>query len=110
MGGDGLRRDGIRRRSAARRRGNAGSALCRTHGARLAALQASCTDVRRCRLCVVAVAHRAVPAVHMAPADAGRPVMGDRRATGTFEVTMEPQGAPDTAAGTSLGRMRLTKR
>ena len=29
--------------------------------------------------------------------------MGDRRATGTFEVTMEPQGAPDTAAGTSLG-------
>lgn len=36
--------------------------------------------------------------------------MGDRRATGTFEVTMEPQGAPDTAAGTSLGRMRLTKR
>jgi hypothetical protein len=36
--------------------------------------------------------------------------MDERRASGTFEVTLEPQGAPDTTPGTSLGRMSLTKR
>jgi hypothetical protein len=37
-------------------------------------------------------------------------MMDERHATGTFEVTLEPQGAPDTASGTSLGRMSLAKR
>ena len=35
--------------------------------------------------------------------------MDERQATGTFEVTLEPQGAPDAASGTSLGRMTLAK-
>lgn len=32
-----------------------------------------------------------------------------RRATGTFEVKMQPQGEGDVAAGSSLGRMSLDK-
>mgnify|MGYP003434344887 len=33
-----------------------------------------------------------------------------QQATGTFEVTMQPQGEPDSLAGNALGRMSLEKR